>query len=274
VQDPRVVRIDDTFYMTFAYRPYAWSSHPTAVGVPESHETDFPGVKRAAFDPGKAGSANVQAGRPDNMTRSGLATSRDLRHWTFHSWITAADIDDRDVILFPQRVNGRYVILRRPLQYVGPQHGTSGPSIWMSDSQDLRSWSAPRLVAKAEFAWEDNRIGGSTPPVRTERGWLVLYHGVQTVDARIRRVVYRVGAMMLDLQDPGKVIARCPQFLMEPQAYYERFGAYIPEVIFPTANIVRGGQLWVYYGCCDTSIALATVRLDELVDEVMRHPCA
>jgi predicted GH43/DUF377 family glycosyl hydrolase len=100
----------------------------------------------------------------------------------------------------------------------------------------------------------------------------VPYHGVQTVDARARRVIYRLGAMMLDLDDPAKVIARCPHFLMEPQAYYERFGAYIPNVIFPTANIVRDGRLWLYYGCCDTSIALATVDLGELVNHIMRYP--
>jgi predicted GH43/DUF377 family glycosyl hydrolase len=271
VQDPRVVRIDDTYYMTFAYRPYAWSSHPTGVGVPESHETDFPDVHRPGFDPSNAGSSNVTGGRADNMTRSGIAVSTDRRNWTFHSWVTAADIDDRDVILFPEKVRGRYVVLRRPLQYVGPRYRTPGPSIWLSTSDDLRAWSDPALVATAQFPWEDNRIGGSTPPIRTEAGWLVLYHGVETLDASIKRVVYRLGAMVLDADDPTRVVARCPHFLMEPEAYYERFGLYIPNVIFPTANVVVGDELWVYYGCCDTSIALATVPLKRLVAHVMEH---
>jgi predicted GH43/DUF377 family glycosyl hydrolase len=269
VQDPRVVQIGDTYYMTFAYRPYAWSSHPTAAGVPESHETDFPGVERVPFDPTNAGSGNVQGGRPDNMTRSGIAVSTDLRAWRFHSWVSEPDIDDRDVILFPERIGGKFVALRRPLQRVGPEYGVPGPSIWLSTSDDLKSWSEPALVAKAEFPWEDNRIGGSTPPIKTERGWLVLYHGVQTLDASIKRVVYRVGAMMLDLEDPTRVLARPSDFIMEPETYYERFGAYIPNVIFPTANVVKDGTIYLYYGVCDTAIALATCPLDALVDWVM-----
>jgi beta-1,2-mannobiose phosphorylase / 1,2-beta-oligomannan phosphorylase len=272
VQDPRVCKLDDgRYYMTFAYRPYAWSSHPTGVGVPHSHETDFPGVHRPGFDPATPGSGNVTGGRPDNMTRSGLAVSEDLRTWRFHSWITPADVDDRDVILFPQKINEEYVVLRRPLQYVGPKYGTPGPSMWISTSDDLRTWSEPTLLATAKYAWEDNRIGGSTPPIKTDAGWLILYHGVETLDASIKRVVYRLGAMMLDLTDPTKVIARCPHFLMEPETYYERFGLYIPNVIFPTANVVVGEELWLYYGCCDTSIALATTPLAPLVQHVMEY---
>ena len=112
-------------------------------------------------------------------------------------------------------------------------------------------------------------IGGSTPPIQTEAGWLVFYHGVETEDPSVRRVCYRMGAMLLDLENPRHVIARCPDFLMEPEAYYERFGLYIPNVIFATGNVVVDGMLYLYYGVCDTAIALATVNLDDLVEHVM-----
>ena len=258
VQDPRVTRIGDTYYMTFAYRPFAWSSHPTAVGVPESHQTDFPGFDG---DPRK------------NQTRSGIAVSRDRVNWQLHSWATSPEIDDRDVILFPEKVLGgkKWAILRRPLPYVEASH--KAPMIGgikISFSDDLRNWSEPETVIDPAFSWEPNRIGGATPPLRTPHGWLTLYHGVETVEARRKRVIYRLGGMLLDLDDPRKVVARCPDFLMEPETYYERFGAYIPNVIFPTANFVKDDLLWLYYGVCDTAIALATVPLADLVTHILR----
>ncbi|MCG5052522.1 MAG: hypothetical protein KA712_06150 [Myxococcales bacterium] len=255
VQDPRVVKIDDTFYMTFAFRPFAWSSHPTGVGVPESHQTDFPGF----------------SGNPrDNQTRSGLATSKNLYDWTFHSWITAPDLDDRDVILFPERIGGKYFVLRRPLPFVDANHkGPMKGYIQLSESTDLETWSPPEIIVEPEFDWENNRIGGSTPPLKTDEGWLILYHGVETRDPTRKTVVYRLGALMLDLENPRKVIARYPFPVMEPEAYYEKFGLYIPNVVFPTANVVKDGLVYLYYGVCDTSIALATCPLSDLVDLVM-----
>ena len=272
VQDPRVVKIEGTIYMTYAFRPFAWSSNPTGVGVPESHESDFPDLERAPLDTANRGSANVQGGRPDNMTRSGIAISTDRLDWRHLAWATGPDIDDRDVILFPEKIGGRFALLRRPLQWVGPQYGTDYPGIWLCYSEDLQSWTDPVLIAKAEYPWEDNRIGGSTPPIRTEHGWLMLYHGVETEDVSVRRVCYRVGAMLLDLDDPTKVLARTPEPIMEPETYYERFGLYIPNVIFPTANVVNDGLLYLYYGVCDTAIALATIPLREVVDHVRRFP--
>jgi beta-1,2-mannobiose phosphorylase / 1,2-beta-oligomannan phosphorylase len=255
VQDPRVVKIDGLYYMTYAFRPYAWNSHPTGVGVPESFEPTFPGF----------------SGRPEeNMTRSGIAISEDRVHWRHHSWPTPAELDDRDVILFPEKIGDKFALLRRPLQFVGPEYGTEHPGIWVCCSEDLERWSEPELIIKPEFAWEDNRIGGSTPPIKTEQGWLVLYHGVENQDPSVRRVCYRLGAMMLDLEDPTKVLARTREPIMEPETYYERFGLYIPNVIFPTANVVVDGLLYLYYGVCDTAIALATVPLDELVAHVMQ----
>jgi predicted GH43/DUF377 family glycosyl hydrolase len=257
VQDPRVVRIEDTYYMTFAFRRYAWNIFPTGLGVPDAGQGSFPG-----FDPAA----------DKNQTRSGIAVSQDRLHWEFLGWATPEDIDDRDVILFPEKIGGRFALLRRPIGFVDTDtgHGEEHPSIRISFSDDLKQWTEPEIVIRPHYRWEDNRIGGSAPPLRTQRGWLTLYHGVQTVDPAARRVVYRLGAMLLDLQDPRRVIARAPEWIMEPEAYYEKFGLFIPNVIFPTGAVVKDGLLRIYYGCCDTAIGLATVPLDELVEHVWR----
>lgn len=273
VQDPRVAMIDGRFLMTFAFRPYAWSSSPTAVGVPDSWETEFPGVVRAPIDPAQPGSANVRGGRPDNHTRSGLAVSHNLREWSFDRWLTPPEVDDRDVILFPRKVGGRFLLLRRPLWTVSP--GAEGspavPSIWISSSADLESWTGPEVLAEPCFGWECGRIGGSTPPIETEEGWLVFYHGVEMRDSKVRAVTYRMGAMLLDLEDPRRVLARCPDPLFEPELYYERFGAYIPDVVFPTGVVVLGDVLWLYYGVCDTAIALAQGSLSRILKHLRRY---
>jgi len=250
VQDPRVVKLDNSYYMTYAFRPYAWSSHPTGYGVPESFQTDFPGFDG---DPVK------------NMTRSGIARSDDLHHWKHYRWATPEGIDDRDVILFPERINGRYAMLRRPLLPEGTGNKTDRPGIRISFSEDMEHWTDPVLVAKPEFDWESNRIGGSIPPVRTDEGWLVIYHGVEKTDEKLNTVIYRVGAMILDINDPSKVIKRCTRFIMEPETYYEKYGLYIPNVIFPTGAYKEGDKLYIYYGVCDTAIALAIVDIDELL---------
>jgi predicted GH43/DUF377 family glycosyl hydrolase len=142
----------------------------------------------------------------------------------------------------------------------------------------LQAWSDPACIAVPEQAWEGRReggrIGGSTPPIRTGAGWLVFYHGVELIDPATRRVCYRLGAMMLDLNDPTVVLARTREPLMEPEAYYERFGLYIPNVIFPTGNVVVDGTVYLYYGVCDTAIALATAPLEALVERVMRDRVA
>ena len=258
VQDPRVVRIEDTYYMTYAYRPYAWESHPTGLGVPESYEVRYPGF----------------SGRSEeNQTRSGIAVSTDRVHWQHHCWATPKEVDDRDVILFPEKIGGRFAMLRRPLQFVTPDHSMvqaiDVPGIWLTFSDDLQTWSDPVRIAQPEQDWEGGRIGGSTPPIRTDAGWLVFFHGVEDLYPPTRRVCYRLGAMLLDLEDPTRVLARTREPLMEPEMYYERFGLYIPNVIFPTGNVVVGSEIYLYYGVCDTAIALATAPLQAVIDRVL-----
>ena len=271
VQDPRVVKIEDTYYMTYAFRPYAWNSYPTGLGVPESSEAEFPGFT---------------GGSAENQTRSGIAVSKDRVHWAHLAWATPKEIDDRDVILFPDKIGGRYWLLRRPLQFVNPDHSQiqslDAPGIWITSSDDLKSWDEPQLLITPEQWWEGvppegtsqegrsaGRIGGSTPPIKTEAGWLVIYHGVEPVYPPTKRVIYRLGAMLLDLENPTQVLARTRDFIMEPNAYYERFGLYIPDVIFATGSVVVDGLLYLYYGVCDTAIAVATVPLAVLVEYVI-----
>ncbi|MBN1996954.1 glycosidase [candidate division KSB1 bacterium] len=255
VQDPRLVKIENSYYMTYAFRPYAWNSYPTGLGVPESHEAQFPGFSGNSLD---------------NLTRSGVAVSRDKITWEHYEWVTPPDVDDRDVILFPEKIDGNFVLLHRPLQFVSPDHtviqSTGDPAIRIRFSTDLKNWSESRLLIKPEFPWEGGRIGGATPPVKTKKGWLLFYHGVETLEPLTKRVCYRLGAVLLDLNDPTKVILRPGQFIMEPEYYYEKFGLYIPNVIFPTGCVLKDGLIYLYYGVCDTAIGMATVELDRLLE--------
>jgi beta-1,2-mannobiose phosphorylase / 1,2-beta-oligomannan phosphorylase len=249
IEDPRVVKIDGTFYMIYAHRPYTYNCHPTGLGVP-----DYTPIKG-------------DLDRGINNTRSGVAMSKDMRNWTQIGFTTPPEVDDRDNVLFPEKIGGRFALLRRPMSYVGPSYGCRGPSIWLSFSDDLRTWTDPKLVATAENpAWEGTKIGAAAPPMRTEAGWLMLYHGVDA------KSIYRVGVMLLDLKDPSRVIARAPQFIMEPETYYEKFGLVIPNVVFPTANVIKGGTIYIYYGCTDTCISVATVALSEMLEFVLQHP--
>lgn len=172
------------------------------------------------------------------LTRSSILKLDNLLDWEFVADTTPLDINDRDNILFPEKIGGKFVLLRRPEEYVGEAYGTEKAAMWITYSEDLIHWEEPKLLATAgNLSWESRKTGGSTPPVRTDKGWLVLYHGVD------EDIVYRVGAMLLDLEQPEKIIARTQNFIMEPEMYYEKFGFQIPNVIFPTGNVVKDGLL-------------------------------
>lgn len=105
-------------------------------------------------------------------------------------------------------------------------------------------------------------MGGGTPPIKTEYGWFMLYHGVD------EKGIYRVGAVLMDLENPRKIIARTKDFLMEPEHDYETCGIY-EGCVFPTGTVVKDGTLYVYYGTADTYIGLATANFEELLQYLM-----
>lgn len=249
-EDPRVVKFDNEFYVTFAFRPYFagqyWKNKYDQVESPE-HSEYAPRCLR------------------ENISNTALAVSTDMRSFKKIGRLTEPSLDDRDVILFPEKINGKFWMLHRPKNYVGNGYGTDNPAIWIKSSDDLMTWNTPsKLLMKGEEDWEV-KIGGNTPPIRTKEGWLLLYHGVDN------NYTYRVGAVLLDLEDPTKVLYRTKDFIMEPETNEETKGLYQWGVVFPTGAVVKDETLYVYYGASDQWVNLATCNLQELIDFVKRN---
>lgn len=247
VEDPRIVKLGDTFYITYAYRPYAPGRYWTF-----PHDV----VRLPACD-GFAPKAWAKS-----LGNTGLAMTKDFRSFRRLGRLTSPVLDDRDVILFPEKVGGKFVMLHRPKDWVGASYGVSEPSIWIKFSDDLLAWEdkpSTLLLTGRPNSWEE-KIGGSTPPILTDEGWLMLYHGV--ADGGLAQ--YSVGALLLKADDPTVVLSRTPEPILEPEFPYETQGFY-NGCVFPTGNVVVNGTLYVYYGAADKHVGVATCKLDELL---------
>ncbi len=244
IEDPRIIQLDGLFYITFAYRPFApgkyWIKPDERDYNAPAFGAEYPRIMR------------------ENLSGTGLLLSPDLKQFTYAGNLTNPAYDDRDVIIFPEKIGGKYVTLHRPMEWAGKEYGTEYPAMWIAFSDDLLGWKDLKLLAKGKYDWE-RKIGGSTPPLKTDRGWLVLYHAVGEDN------FYRVGAMLLDLDDPLKILGRTKDWLLEPQESYEIEGLY-NGVVFPCGNVIIDGTLFVYYGGADKYVCLATCKIDELLD--------
>jgi predicted GH43/DUF377 family glycosyl hydrolase len=159
--------------------------------------------------------------------------------------------DNKDHVLFPGRIGGRYVALhRRP------------PSIWLAYSDDLREWDGFQVVmGPRPGSWDCKRVGGGGVPIETAHGWLLFYHGYD------EQHTYRLSVCLLDLDEPQRVIARPVDFILEPEETWELKGD-VPRVVFSAANPVVDDTVHIYYGAADRLIALATCDLAEAVNWV------
>jgi predicted GH43/DUF377 family glycosyl hydrolase len=192
-----------------------------------------------------------------------LATTKDFVSVERYGIVMSPD--DKNAALLPERVDGKWILFHRPTSGFDVRH----PGIALSRSHDLVSWSPPEVVLRPrDGAWWDSlRIGIGPPLLKTEHGWLLIYHGVkETVGGGI----YRVGLALLDLEDPTRVLRRAPEWIFGPQAAYERQGDVV-NALFPCGLLhdSSSGELRLYYGAADTSICLATARLDELLETVL-----
>lgn len=200
--------------------------------------------------------------------RGGIAVTDDLEHFEV---LSLSAPDNRNMVLFPERVGGKYVRLERPF----PVYMREKPffDVWLSDSPDLVYWGNAELVLGVEHVpFANDKIGPGAPPVRTPKGWLTTFHAVDLDPSRGKRgweprwqKRYTAGIMLLDLDDPRRVVGMSREPLLAPEAPYEREG-FRDEVIFPGGMILEDtGEVKIYYGAADTVECLATAHVDDLV---------
>jgi predicted GH43/DUF377 family glycosyl hydrolase len=207
----------------------------------------------------------------DASCRLAIAKTVDLERWELVSF--DPDGDTRNGVLFPARVGGRYLRLQRPNRKTHPDSPADGDAIVLAGSEDLVAWTEIGPVMRGRPRSWDERIGSGPPPVRVAEGWLHVYHGVATHFAS-GGGVYQAGAVLLDADDPTRVLARTRRNVLEPRAAYELVGQ-VPNVVFPSGMVVQGvegdavappeARVRIYYGAADTSVGLATTTVGALV---------
>ncbi len=218
VEDPRITKIEDRYYITYT----GVSLYPCS----EARPSPFKSVPWRC--------------------RVGLLSTKDFKTYQKHGCILP-DMDNKDVVLFPEKVNGKYIMMHRTF-----------PNMWIAYSEDLVNWHDHKLLMRVQpGAWDCDRIGAGAPPIKTDRGWLEIYHGVD------HRRNYRLGAMLLDLDDPSKVLGRSTEPLLGPETDYEKYGL-VPNVVFSCGVVEMNDQYYVYYGGADKVIGVATMSTSDM----------
>jgi beta-1,4-mannooligosaccharide/beta-1,4-mannosyl-N-acetylglucosamine phosphorylase len=182
---------------------------------------------------------------------------------TFHQLDNAFLPFNRNGVLFPRKIGGRYAMLSRPSDNGHTPFG----DIYYSESPDLVHWGRHRhVMAPVPLTWQSTKIGAGPTPIETDEGWLIVYHGVLT---SCNGFVYSMGAALLDLHEPWNVVERGRDYLLSPQVPYEQVGD-VPNVVFPCAALVDrdADRISIYYGGADTVVCLAHGHLSEIVELV------
>lgn len=217
IEDPRISKIGDTYYIVYT----AASVYPAAV------------YESKKFAP------SVSHPAPWRV-RPSLITTRDFKK--FERKGILLDKDTKDACLFPEKIEGYFVLMHRIY-----------PNIYLSYSKDLKSWEREEtLLGPREGFWDAERVGAGAPPIKTEQGWLVFYHGVDS------RHFYSLGTLLLDLNDPNKVLDRSDEPVLYPEKNYELWGL-TPNVVFCNGVVEFEGEYLIYYGAADKVIGLAKV---------------
>lgn len=190
----------------------------------------------------------------------GAAWTKDFE--TLHKMENAFLPCNRNGVLFPRKINGKFAMLSRPSDNGHTPFG----DIFYSESPDMEHWGHHRHVMGPRRGWEATKVGAGPIPIETTEGWLLIYHGVLT---SCNGFVYSAGVALLDIDEPWKVIHRAEPYIISPQTLYECVGD-VPNVVFPCAALTDAptGRIAIYYGCADTVTGLAYAQVDELMDFV------
>jgi predicted GH43/DUF377 family glycosyl hydrolase len=261
VEDPRIVKIDDLFYMT--YTGYDGTNARGALATSKDlrhfkkQGIIVPPITYAEFVflVESAGKVNENYYIDRNFYYKKADPEKKMILW------------DKNVIFFPRKINGKLIFLHRirpGIQFVSVKNLKKLTiAFWENYFLNLQE----HIVLDPVYAHESSYIGSGCPPIETEHGWLLIYHGVEETN---KGFVYSACAALLDLNDPSKVLARLPYALFSPEYKWELKGV-VNNVVFPTGTALFGNTLFIYYGAADTYIACASVSLSELVAELLTY---
>jgi len=188
-----------------------------------------------------------------------LMSTRDFNTFERHGLIFCPE--NKDILLLPETIGGEYVAMHRPVTSLRFRP----PEMWIARSPDLHYWGGHEKLAGIDATMMQSRIGGGTPPIRTPDGWMTLYHGNMRPAGGKGVGAYTAGALLLDPDNPAKVIAHTPEPIMSPEEDFEREG-FVNNVVFPTAVIERDDTWLVYYGAADESLGVTAFQRDALMN--------
>jgi predicted GH43/DUF377 family glycosyl hydrolase len=265
--DPRVVKrkADDLVRLTFISHLRVVRcgngrsvTEPTGIHfLPDSHLEEF-GVEdpRITAIDDRYYFTYVAVSRHGAATA--LASTNDFRRFERHGIVFCPE--NKDVVLFPEQIDGQYVALHRP----NAATPFCRPEMWVARSPDLIHWGGHECLHGGGSEWETGRVGAGTPPVRITEGWLEIYHGNRRPTRPGEVGTYATGVLLLDANDPAKVLKRAAATIFEPSAEYERTG-FVPNVVFPTGIVAVGDSFLVYYGAADCCTAVVEFSKEELL---------
>ena len=170
--------------------------------------------------------------------------------------------ENKDAAIFPTRLNGKWVMLHRPVSNIAGAKA----NIWISFSPDMKYWGEHKVLLYAREGgwWDARKIGLAPPPMKTSDGWLIMYYGVRQTTSKKS---YRLGLALLDLEDPTKVLHRSEGWVFGPREMYERTGD-VNDVVFPCGWILVGDELRIYYGSADMSVAMASAKMSDILQYI------
>lgn len=240
-------------------------TQPTLIPNPDKYPEEIWGIEdpRIVFLEEKKLLAITYTAYSKDGPLVSLITTTDFQNFIRYGPVMPPE--NKDAALFPIRFNGRWSMIHRPVSYMS----TIKANTWISFSLDLKHWGDHQILISARKGswWDAKKIGLSPPPLRTDEGWLILYHGVKTTASGI---IYRLGLALLDLKDPRIIIARSDEWIFSPKESYEKYGD-VDKVVFPCGWIQKNDKILLYYGCADSYIALATSSLSELLEWLKKH---
>ncbi len=259
IEDPRIVKIDDTYYLTYIVHDgknalIAYSSGKNIYKLKRG------GIISPQISYNKAGKLFKNSRLKDD-------------YYFFESYYHEYSGNDvlvwnKDGFFFPQKFHGRFAFVHRIL-----------PDVQVAFTNDLKEfkdqnyWTdyisqlSKHVILEGKYGFEARHVGGGAPPIKTKKGWLFIYH---TAEESNRGRIYHAGAALFDKKNPRRMIARLPYPLFSPEKDYEING-HVNRVVFPTGTAVIRNKLYIYYGAADSYIALASVDLNDLLDEITKY---